>query len=151
MIKSFEDIKRNTDGLYELGEYTFRDATTQARLFAFDVTDRHAGRPDMVSNDVYGTTDEVELICDLNNIVNPQSIKQGDVLIVCLPEDAPLFYQRPDETAALRDALINPKKGSKVDRGRQNYIDKTLAASFMLPSGQQAIREENGRIKIFPV
>lgn len=153
MIKSFDAAIRD-GALYEIGTYTFRDSSSQARLFAFDLTGRHAGRIDLVSFDVFGTTEEVELICDLNGIVNPHKVSTGDVLIVCLPDDAPLFQNRRDETEALREALVNPTKATKRDKARAKYLageSERLAATFVLPSGQQAVREEDGRIRIYPV
>ena len=77
---SLENIKRdkNQDSLYDIFSKTVVDQ--KINRLQNTVIDGEDGRLDKVSLRLYGSTNYVEELMIINNIINPFSIKVGDVI-----------------------------------------------------------------------
>lgn len=80
--------------IYNLLDYTFEINSD----FAFDVievTSNYIARPDLLSYDIYGSDEYVDVICKINGISNPFELNEGDILII-------------PNIANMRDFLVKP-------------------------------------------
>lgn len=148
----------NTTGLYNLFITTYNG--NQVNLSIFICDRKHNMRLDLVSNDIYNTTRFVGTLCQLNNIMNPFSIREGDVLFFCTDSDAEgllkvseVIRQSGIEEllSKVKSDLLNVLKKRKKDpnvRGIANRND-ALPPS-VLPSNAPQIVIDNNKIKIAP-
>lgn len=129
------------------------------------VTADEIGRIDLIANAYYRNINKAELILKYNNISNPFSINEGDVLLI--PDDRyPLVkWKRVNPMASeeiselnIRDQFVNSKRLSERDAKRIEYLKRKAAqkangASEILPPnilkpGEKNIIIENGKINI---
>ena len=125
------------------------------------VTQDQAGRPDLISNLYFGTGEFIDAICIINNIFNPFSIEEGDVLAIPVLSDPKLVYSRPKPATRINStiaAYIDTSVQSEKDQSRvQRLIKKaeskkngvtTPLPPNMLQQGQKAKVHEDGNIKL---
>lgn len=129
------------------------------------VTADEIGRIDLIANAYYRNLDKAELILKYNNISNPFSINEGDILLI--PDDRlPLVkWKRVNPMASdeiselnIRDQFINSKRLTERDAKRVEYLKRKAAqkangSSEILPPnilkpGERNIIIENGKINI---
>ena len=129
------------------------------------VTADEIGRIDLIANAYYRNINKAELILKYNNISNPFSINEGDILLI--PDDRlPLVkWKRVNPMASeeiselnIRDQFVNSKRLSERDAKRIEYLKRKAAqkangSSEILPPnilkpGEKNIIIENGKINI---
>jgi hypothetical protein len=123
-IYTFDKLTIGTDGFYDLFAKTVvANANIVDKVFV--VTDEYAGRIDLVSKYLYGSDDFTEELMTLNNIMNPWSIKQGDLLLYSSNDtNYQLMYKTdPDAQLDKKDTILmmNNNKVTKKDANRIGY------------------------------
>jgi hypothetical protein len=120
-----------TDNQRELGEHT--------------VSLDEVARPDLIALKYYKNIDFVEIILKYNNISNPFSINEGDVLIIPVSDDLleqwkPVKKVGEGKTSekSVRDQFVDQKRLTVVDKKRIEYLQK------------KASEKENGSKQILP-
>lgn len=112
---------KGTD-LYDFTKSVFVfNGTVQVFPHIVDATE--AMRMDLISNNIYQTTDHVGFLCRINNIINPLNIKEGTVLIYCLESQIKSF--RPDDddlTVEVKQVLLNMNKAKRTDKKRDKFL-----------------------------
>lgn len=92
------------------------------------VTQDQVGRIDKISELYYGTGEYIDALCVTNNIFNPFSLNEGDVLFIpnLVREDE--VYRRPNTISrpnTIQDKFINTNIQSEKDQSRiQRLIQK---------------------------
>lgn len=122
-IKSLENIDKLTnDGLYDLHIGDFSDGLN-IKIKYIILNDSHTGRPWKLCNDLYQNTDNIDIICDMNGIYNPLSIKAGDII----------FYTEKQDINVIRnskqaDAIANSiNKIKNANKGKEQKTDSARA------------------------
>ena len=95
-------------------------------------------RPDLICMKYYGTTDYMDILLKSNNIFNPFSIKEGDVLVIPAIKKEDDLYDTPvgiinDD---LRKKYVDQSQLSEVDQNRINRIKNSTKKSVTLSSDQ---------------
>lgn len=98
-----------------------------------EVPKGYAGRPDLVSMDVYGNEDYWDIICKLNRISCPFDLKEDQILIIPTYDILQDFYIIPNKEWSLldkkEDSKMNPKdilkKNNKTINKKRFTIDTT--------------------------
>lgn len=122
-------LKRNSNtGLYDLNKTTYKYVPNIA-TYTYIVEKHEEMRIDLVSNSIYQTTQYVDFLLDYNNIDNPLNIKEGDEIKYVDAQFIVQFQVSDDSAVEVRNKLLNPNKGKRVDTNRINYIEQ----SFSLP------------------
>jgi hypothetical protein len=117
----------------------------------------------LVSQELYGSTKYTGTLCQLNNILDPFSIKEGDVLFYTSLSESEGLLEVPevirqsgiDELRSqVKSELINSLKKKKNDFGRRNYLNNrdnrdVLPPSIIPDSAPQSVIE-NDKIRIAP-
>lgn len=144
--KLIRDTKQ--DNLYNLYDPTFK-LETGINLRQFVVGPEQVMRIDLVCHEIYKSVNQVDFLCDLNNIDNPLNIKEGDVILY--PNFDAISYYRvtiTDNNDA-RAKLLNVNKSTKRDNNRQKYVEQNFA---LPPNVKQvpdaSVKIENGQIVI---
>ena len=120
IIYTFETLQIGNDGYYDLFQKTMVNDNTIDYNY-FNVTDEYEGRIDLISKYLYGSGDYVEQLMTINNILNPWSIKTGDV--IQYPSDSgnfTLLYKKDEPVNDQKDKilLMNKNKTTKKDSNR---------------------------------
>ena len=123
------------------------------------VTVDQAGRIDKISQQYFGTGAYVDAICIVNNIFNPFSVSEGDILAIPQLKDENLVYSRPDAASRPSETLaqyVNTDRQSEQDQSRLQRLTqkaktkkngvKTPIPPNMLQQGQEAKIFKGGKI-----
>jgi hypothetical protein len=98
-IKTLKDLEF-INGLYELEGDFFVDGKIIG-IYSLTLTERHAGRPWLVSADIFdGKIDQIDLLCSINGIFNPLTMNVGDVI----------YYTDPSNPESSRSNIGSVKK-----------------------------------------
>ena len=124
------------------------------------VTHDQAGRIDLISNRYFGSGQYIDAICILNNISNPFSIEEGDVLIipnVSTNENSiyfrPKLAKTPDKIQSqyINTDRMSQKDKSRIDRlaakgsGKEGAVRTPLPPNVLQP-GQKSKKMKDGEI-----
>ncbi len=119
------------------------------------------GRIDKISEIYFGSGEFIDAICVVNNIFNPFSLSEGDVLVIPNLSRKDLVYKRPNPASRPtnpQEAYIDTGRMSEKDQSRiQRLIEKaktkksgvkTPMPPNMLQPGQEAKKYEGGKVKL---
>lgn len=120
LIYSFEKLNIGNDGFYDLFQKTMINNDNIFYNY-FYVTDEYEGRIDLISQKLYGTTDYIEELMTINNIINPWSIKSNDIIYYAnASSDYSIIYKNDEPLNEQKDEilLMNKNKTTKKDVNR---------------------------------
>jgi len=106
-------------------------------------------RLDRISLHIYGSSDYVEELMILNDIINPYSIKEGQYIYFCQINDLARLYttdEIPTQQNDARETLIN---SNQTDRNKKNLSNDQNLPLTVKPSGLKQVTVSNdNKIKI---
>lgn len=145
-LYTLDNIKRNSNQnyLYDLFE-TKITQKSYTKVFWYMTTTEDAMRIDLICKRVYGSTDYVDEILTLNNIVDPLSITQGTLLLMFEPSDSTTLYVQDIDMSKDED-LVNVNKENKNDPGRTK--SKKLPSNIKQDPKKRDINIDTGKVKI---
>ena len=79
------------------------------------------GRIDKISELYFGTAEHVDAICVINNIFNPLSIEEGDILVIPNLNRPDMVYKKPElikNTFVEDSKFINEQRQTEEDKNR---------------------------------
>jgi hypothetical protein len=119
------------------------------------------GRVDKISRIYFGSEQFVDAICIINNIFNPFSLQEGDVLAIPNLQNTNLVYKRPNPASRPSASLaqyVNTDVQSEIDQSRiQRLLQKAKTKKTgvkspippnMLQQGQDAKIFKGGKITL---
>ena len=160
-LKNKLSIERTGEQYFDLTAPSFKYRRELGVKALHYVTQDQVGRMDKISQKYFGTGQYIDAICVINNIFNPFSVNEGDILAIPQLKNENLVYKRPD--AASRPSLT---LAAYVDTGRQSEQDQSRIQRLiqkaktkktgvkapippnMLQQGQAAKVFEGGKIKL---
>lgn len=126
-IKSLGSLEFDAStGLYNLFAATFNMIPSdEIQLIPFTVDISNEMRIDTICNDIYGSTENVDFLLNLNNILMPLSIKAGDVILYVDSRFIEQYTPLTNESSAptVRDQLVNTGKQRQVDKNKSSFND----------------------------
>lgn len=119
IIKSLDNLKKNSDNTYELYAEVIVNNKPFA-VFKFPCTDRHNMRIDLVCYDIYSNTDNIDVLTSVNGIYQPLTIQNGDTIYFVDEKDLENVRSDAAVIAAIIDAvkIANKGKAQKTDSNR---------------------------------
>ncbi len=89
------------------------------------VTPEYDRRPDLISLAIYQDDDYVDIILKCNEISDPFSVREGDILLIPELNGAKKFYLNPNtESKEVKNNYVDSTKKSKVDTKRLETLAK---------------------------
>lgn len=155
-FKSVENLERDKDqkGLYDLYT-TFFINNKSVFVFGYKVQRGESMKINTICNKIYNNYNHLSFLLDLNNILNPLTIKEGDLLLYVKEDDIPNFTAPAEEGKKIRDKVINNAISSKkqnANKSRKDYIKKRTQSDPLPPNIKQntskSLTIDNGVIKI---
>ena len=158
-LKNKLSIEKTGEQYYDLSAPSFSYRRELGIKAIHYVTVDQAGRIDKVSEQYFGTGSYVDAICIINNIFNPFSVAEGDILAIPQLKNEGLVYSRPNPASRPSETLAqytNTDRQSELDQTRiQRLIQKAKTKKAgvkspippnMLQQGQVAKVYEGGKI-----
>ena len=158
-LKNKVTIEETGEQYYDLTAPSFTYLTNQGVKALHYVMQDQAGRIDKISEIYFGTGEYIDAICIVNNLFNPFSVNEGDILVIPNLDQLNLLYRRPNPASrpnAVLAQYVNTDIQSEKDQSRvQRLIQKaktkkdgvkTPIPPNMLQQGQEAKIFEGGKI-----
>lgn len=119
-LKNLLSIERTGEQYYDLTAPSFKyDKAAGLKALHYVMQDE-AGRIDKICERYFGTSEYVDALCIVNNIFNPFSVQEGDVLVIPNLSEINLVYKRPNPASR-----PNPVMKPYVDTGVQSVEDQS--------------------------
>lgn len=119
------------------------------------------GRMDKIANIYFGSGEYVDALCVVNNIFNPFTVAEGDILVIPNLSRQDLVYLRPNPASrpnTTQEAYVDTGRQSEKDQSRiQRLIEKAKKSKAgvdqpmppnMLQPGQETKEYTGGKIKL---
>lgn len=135
-INDINDLKKdsNNDNLYNLTQRTFK-FPANLELESYTIQSGEEMRIDLVCQSIYGNTNYIDIILNINNIDNPLNIKVGETIqYPTIANLRTLVYddiQQKQSSKNVSDQVqvITPQKATRRDLNRKKYVEE----KFSLP------------------
>ena len=160
-LKNKLTIERTGQQYFDLTAPSFRYKTELGVKALHYIKQDQVGRMDKVSLQYFGKSDYVDALCIVNNIFNPFSLNEGDVIIIPNLSDLAAVYSRPNAASRPNPVLedyVNTDRQSEKDQARiQRLIEKaktkesgvdTPIPPNVLQQGQESKIYEGGNITL---
>ncbi len=151
-LHDITSLKRNESqsNLYDLSEPTFNFTST--RYFERTILPEEEMRIDLVSYNLYGSSDYADILLRVNDIINPLNIKSGDVIIYPDASSLLSFRVTPPTPADERATLLNSTRANIRDPRRTQFLENNIrTAPTVLQVPQSPIQINNDSIIITPL
>jgi hypothetical protein len=117
-IDNKEETQKNGEIYIDFIKKDFRDRPVEKILNFYIVKEDDLCRPDKISKKMYGDQNSLEILLKTNEISNPFSIEEGEILYQfdrvsvekSMTNNTAIAYKRD-----IREQYIKPDKGSKID------------------------------------
>jgi hypothetical protein len=115
--------KEKVDDLYDLTLPTFvyNKEVLEQNLQRYITTEDDEMRIDIICDKIYGSTEHVDFLMELNNITNPLLIKKEMEIKYVSENLIPSFVKKDTLNDNVRKTISNKRKATKVDSDRNNY------------------------------
>ena len=120
-LYTFEKLDIGQDGFYDLFQKTIVTNLNINVYGAIGITTEYEGRIDLICKYLYGSSDYTEELMTLNNIINPWSVKIGDIIFYFRSSgDYSPMYETDLPPLEQKDSilLMNKNKTTKKDPNR---------------------------------
>lgn len=162
-IKTLKDLEYDNDAkLYQLEGDFFIDGKIVG-IYSLTLTERHAGRPWLVSSDAFnGRTDQIDLLCTINGILNPLTMNEGDVIFYADPNNPEssrsqaggikkvIAQLKTNNAGKSQKTDPNRSKDKSVQKQRENNKKSTTPILPNLADQNQNIQYADGIITLKP-
>lgn len=146
-IYSFDvkSISKNDENLFDIFEKNIEYSTT-IPLHKYFIPREFEMRLDLISKELYGSSRYIEELMVINNIMNPYSLKENQMIYYCTINDMQALYIKDDmkENDKIRESIIKSSQTNKKSQQRDK-IPTTLRSKNVK---QVTIDSKNRKIKI---
>jgi hypothetical protein len=148
-IYDIDKLVKFGDNLYDLTKITFIHRYGDVQYAEYKVKKGEEMRIDLVCDSIYGSTDYIDIILNVNKISNPLNIKEGVSIIYPLPQFIEDLRYQEDKKTQVQEAIANPNKATKSDPSRKKYIEQgySLPPTVLNRSTEQ-VKVEGDNIKV---
>jgi hypothetical protein len=137
-IYDIDTLSKDTTGNYDLTQLTFQSDFNSLRYQQYEVQQGEEMRIDLVCQSIYGNTNYVDILLNVNSIDNPLNIQEGTILVYPVGNIDSLRYSDKSKNTDVQ-ILGNANKQQRKDNNRKKYVENnlTLPPTIMNQSTQQ--------------
>lgn len=92
------------------------------------IEDRHLCRPDLICWEAFGNLDYIDAILKFNQITNPFSMEENDLIIIPTAQSLDRFYKKDKKSSRIikdtKSLFIDTTRASKKDKNRLDQLKK---------------------------
>ena len=137
---TLSNLRRDKDSnLYDLSQKTVTNSVP-IRTLPYTVKVEEEMRLDKICYNIYNTDGLVEEVMALNGILNPWSVKAGDVINLFYIEDISLLQWTEPEKNQKQTSLSNPNKNTQQDTNRLSPTDNPGIVPVVLDKKAKKIK-----------
>jgi len=129
VLKKKPKIEIGDESYIDLSYNSYANGSIFSTLLGFEIVNNDMEmRPDLICLKWYNSTEHLDLLLKANNIFNPYSIQEGDLLIIPAIGSEEKTYKNPGEMKkhVLREAFIDTSRMNANDIARlKALIEKT--------------------------
>ena len=111
------------DSLYDLFQPTFQ-MMPNYNIIESTVLPENEMRIDLVTNNIYNTTEYLDFLLSFNDIDNPLNIMEGDIIFHTDFQNIENFRVKTSQSTNARNTLLNANKVTKIDPNRQSFVEQ---------------------------
>ena len=146
-VKQKLDKELGQEYFFDLTQSTFNSRVDVALSYWYVQPDEEM-RIDILCNRIYGNTDFIDILLNINKIDNPLNIKSGDIIKYPGRNDIDLFRVVESQKQVVQK-LLNTNKAPRKDTNRKDYIEKNYSLPpTVLPAPTNAVSLSGGDIII---
>jgi hypothetical protein len=123
-IYDLTTLGKDINGNYDLTQITFQLQTVSYEQY--EVQSGEEMRIDLICESIYGNTDYVDILLNVNNIDNPLNIQEGALITYPVNNIDTLRYSGVDKTSDI-STLANSNKSTRKDSNRKQYVENNLS------------------------
>ena len=108
-------------------------------------------RMDLVCESIYGNTDHIDFLMNINNIKNPLMVYDGMEIIYVNPELIASFVPEATDNITIRSKISNKRKKTKTDPNRKTFLEEKSTKSLpptVTKRDYNPIKYRDGKIRI---
>ena len=120
-IYDIDTLVKDSSGNYDLTQLTFQTDFNSLRYQQCEVQQGEEMRIDLVCQSIYGNTDYVDILLNVNSIDNPLNIQRGTILVYPTGNIDSLRYSDPKKNTDV-EILGNSNKQQRKDVNRKKYV-----------------------------
>lgn len=136
--------------IYDIFEKNIK-YSNRVTLYQYIVPMEREMRLDLISTDIYGSSDYMEELIILNNIINPYSVKVGQVLLFCPKSEINALYTKDEMKTddENKQKIIKAAQKKKIHQQKKFESDTSLPTTIMPDNLKQVkIDKKNKKIKL---
>jgi len=114
------------DSLYDFFQPTFQ-LVPNYTIIESTVLPENEMRIDLVTNNIYNTTEYLDFLLSFNDIDNPLNIMAGDSIYHTDFQNIENFRVKTSQNKNARNTLLNANKVTKVDPSRQSFVEQNYS------------------------
>lgn len=134
---------------YDLTKLTFTHRYGDVQYAEYKVQKGEEMRIDLVCESIYGSTNYIDIILNVNKISNPLNIKEGVTIIYPLQEFLDDFRTQEINKTQVQDTIANPNKATKADPARKKYVEENYSLPpTVLDRPTEQVRVQGDNIKV---
>ncbi len=118
-IPSLEELS-----VYKVGEYTFFDLSkssfknVKVQLYQYIVSSEEDMRLDIISDNLYSTSDNQDVLMFINDIKNQYKISEGTIILYPTIDYIDSFRDRVDKGDEIRSIISDNRNKKRIDTKR---------------------------------
>lgn len=148
---NLEELRLKEDGFFDLTELKFR-SIPNPKIYEYIVTEEDEMRIDLISNNLYGNSNQLDFLLWFNNIKNPFNIKRGTSIFFVDNDKISEFYTEDEDRGdGVAEDFLNAAKKTVTDKKRQKFLEEDRNVTLPPTVNERPIdpiKIENGRIII---
>lgn len=114
--------EQTEDRLYDLTTPTFI-MYKGSLVYSYLTTEGDEMRPDLLCHNIYGNTDNIDFLLNLNGIINPLNIISDQIIIYVEDQDIQNFRPPEEEIDNIKATFLNLSKKKSKDINREKRKD----------------------------
>jgi hypothetical protein len=137
------------EDFYDVSKLTFNYRIDDVQYAEYKVQKGEEMRIDLICESIYGSTDYIDIILNVNKISNPLNIKEGSTIIYPLQKFLEDFRIQDVNSAIVQTQLANPNKATKADPGRKKYVEENYSLPPTVlnrPTEQVTVQGDNIKV-----
>lgn len=105
-------------------------------LVMHTVTDREAGRPDLISLKYYSTHVHTDMLLKYNGVSNPFALATGDVIEVPFTQEAYKKFIKPSRSngETQKEKFLKQRRMTEKDKKRFEFLQKVAESEALPPN-----------------
>jgi hypothetical protein len=121
-IKSLDKLKKYND-LYDLHIDVLSQNISYA-VYTFSLLSKHSCRIDLVCQDIYSTTEHIDILSTINGLLNVFSINEGDILYFIDEKDIDVVRNNDNILNDIINELKKANTGKEQKKDNNRLQDK---------------------------